>query len=57
VINRAYRYYYHNTGHYSYPLLCLKYNVSEIGFYLGLQLELLFWAQQIELVPVSGDRY
>jgi hypothetical protein len=36
-------------------LYILKHNVSETGFCLRLQVNLLSWAQSIELVPVSID--
>jgi hypothetical protein len=34
-----------------------KHNVSETGFCLRLQKNLLSWAQSVELVPISGHLY
>jgi hypothetical protein len=37
------------------PLFYLKYNVSETGFCLRLQVKAYFiWTQLIDLLPVSG---
>jgi hypothetical protein len=36
------------------PLYFSKHNISDTGYCLRLQVNLLSWVQSIELVPISG---